>query len=248
MNLNIAVVDDTRLDSEKLTRCIHRWFNDNAPDTQNVMCFRDGASLLSVFTPGRFHIVFMDIIMNDLNGIQTAQKIRLCDDKALLIFTTTSQDYAFDAFPLHPFDYIIKPYEHEKLGRVLSDAVNFLCRPESVLNVRISRSTYSIALRDISAVLSSDHFVEVVMSDGKCLSCSMKFGEVQKQLCDDPRFLECNRGVLINMDCTASLTRSKDAFIMNDGSHYPIRVHGRSKVIADFTQYQISRMRINAGR
>ena len=242
MRLNIAVVDDTRLDSEKLSRSIHRWFTENAGNPQTVTCFRDGESLLKAFKPDKFQMVFMDILMNNLNGIQAAQKLRAADNKALIIFTTTSRDFAFEAFPIHPFDYIVKPCTPEKLGRVLTEAVNFLNTPEPEITVRVSRTTYTLRLRDISAVMSMDHFVNVVLSDGRSILCSMSFTEIHERL-TDPRFLLCNRGLIVNMDCVASLTRNRDAFLMNDGSTLPIRVRGRAKVIHDFTQYQFSRIR-----
>lgn len=243
MNLNVAVVDDRKTDSEKLKSGIHRWFTENHNDSRTVKCFPDGEALLRVLKPDMFQIVFMDIIMNSMDGIQTAERLRAMDAKALLIFTTSSREYAFDAFPLHPFDYIIKPCAQEKIAHVLKDAVRFLETPDPVLNVRVSRSVYSIPLRSISAILSNDHFVDVRLSDGRCILCSMAFHEAEAGLNGDSRFMLCNRGVIINMNCVASLSREKDAFIMNDGSHYAIRVKGRAQILSDFTQYQIARMR-----
>lgn len=246
MTLNIAVVDDKRLDSEKLQRGIHRWFTEHDNTPRTITCFPDGEALLRVYEPEKYQLVFMDIIMNSLNGIQTAENIRAHDSKALLIFTTASREFAFDAFPLHPFDYLVKPYDSDRLGQVLSEAVKALTTPEPVLHLKVSRSTYAIPFRDISAVLSRDHFVEVVMFNGQCMLGSMAFRDVEATLMEDSRFLFCNRGLIVNMDCVASLSRDKDAFIMNDGSHYAVRVHGRAKILAAFTQYQINRMREKA--
>ena len=240
---NIAVVDDKRTDSEKLLRGIHRWFSENHSSTENIACFPDGESLLKIFEPEKFHIIFMDIIMDSLSGIDTARRLRDSDSRTLLVFTTSSDEYAFEAFPLHPFDYVMKPCTPEKLGHVLSDAMRLLEAPEASLTVRVSRSVYKIPLRKISAVLSRDHFVEVVMSDGNCMLCSMKFGEVEDALMKHTRFLACNRGVIINMDCVSSLSRDKSSVIMKDGAQYAVKVRGRAAIIEAFTQYQISRMR-----
>ena len=240
---NIAVVDDKRTDSEKLQRAIHRWFTENHNASRNVSCFPDGMSLLKVFEPEKFHIVFMDILMDKINGIDTARKLRDSDSKLLLVFTTSSEEYAFDAFPLHPFDYVIKPCSPEKVGHVLSEAVKLLEAPEPALDAKVSRSTYRIPFRRISAVLSNDHFVEIVMSDGNCMLSSMRFGEAEEILMRDSRFLKCSRGVIINMDCVSSLTRDKSEVIMSDGTRYGFKVRGRSEIIQTFTQYQISRMR-----
>ena len=226
MEYKIAVVDDVRLDSEKLQRKIYNWFTDNKKDIENtsVKCFQNGEKLLRDFEPDEFQIVFMDILMNSMNGIDVAKKIRASDEHVLIIFTTASNEYAFEAFPVHPFDYILKPYVPS-------------------INVKVSRSTYKIPLKNISAVSARDHFVEVVMSEGNCLLCSMSFKEIKTALKDYPQFLECNRGIIINMDFISSVTRDKDVFIMKDGTYKPIKIREHKKIIDDFIQYQISRIR-----
>ncbi|MBQ3447087.1 MAG: response regulator transcription factor [Synergistaceae bacterium] len=240
---NIAVVDDKRTDSEKLQRGIHRWFTENHDTPRSISCFPDGESLLNVFEPYKFHIIFLDIIMDRLSGIDTAQRLRISDSRTLLVFTTSSDEFAFDAFPLHAFDYVIKPFTQERIARVMNEAAKVLEAPEAIFTARVSRSTYYIPLRKISAALAHDHFVEIVMLHGNSMLCSMKFGEAEEILMKDARFLSCTRGVIINMDCVSSLSRDKSSVIMNDGSHYPIKSRGRSEIISAFVQYQISRMK-----
>ncbi len=243
VDINIAVVDDARRDSEKLQRNIHHWFTESTDSLNNISCYSDGTELLKAFEPGKFHAVFLDILMNDINGIDTARKIRELDTGILIIFTTTSREYVFDAFTVHPFDYIIKPYDSGRIDEVLREVLRTLTAPEQSLTVRVGRSTYRIPLRKVSALLSRDHTVELVMTNGNSLLCSMTFGELHDALSDDPRFLLCNRGVIINMDSVSCLSREKDMFIMQDGSRYALKVRGRAKIISDFTQYQISRIR-----
>ena len=247
ISYNIAVVDDKRRDSEKLQQSIHRWFTENHEAERSISCFNDGLSLLKVFEPEKFNIVFMDIIMNKINGIDTARQLRDSDSRILLVFTSASDEFAFDVFPLHPFDYMMKPYSTERVGHVLSEAVRVLEAVEPSFAARVSRNTYQIPLRKISAVLSRDHFVEVVMSDGNSMICSMKFGEAEELLMKDSRFLLCARGVIINMDCVSSLSRDKSAVIMPDGTHYAFRVRSRNELVQTFTQYQISRIRGGGG-
>ncbi len=243
---NIAVVDDRRIDSEKLQRSILKWFSVNHKAPKSVSCFADGLSLLKIFEPEKFHIVFMDIIMDKMSGIDTAKRLRDSDSHLLIVFTTSSDEFAFEAFPIHPFDYVMKPYSPERVGHVLSEAVKFFETSEHFFPARVAHSTYQIPLRKISAVLSDNHFIDVVMSDGNSMICSMKFSEAEKILMNYPQFLMCNRGVIINMDNVSSLSRDKSAVIMSDGTHYALKVRSRNEIIKTFTQYQISRMREGA--
>ena len=157
MEINIAVVDDRRTDSEKLQRAIHKWFDENQNlnhNLKNITCFTNGEAILKDFLPGKFQIVFMDIIMNNMNGIETSKKLRELDPQLIIVFITTSSEYAFDAFPLHPFDYIIKPFNCEKIYHVLSEAIRIFDAPDPAITVRVSRSRYKIRLKCISEVLA----------------------------------------------------------------------------------------------
>ena len=96
-------------------------------------------------------------------------------------------------------------------------------------------------MRLISLVVSNNHTVEINLTDGKCLLSIMTFKEVEKLFAEDARVLLCNRGVVLNMSQISA--QEKGVFVMKDGTRYPIRVNGQSKVSETFSQYLISRMR-----
>ena len=81
---------------------------------------------LKEFEPGFFRVAFFDIRMDDMTGIQLAEQVRKQDTSLLICFLTTSREYAFDAFPIHPFDYLIKPVDQEKLNHVMDEVVRSL--------------------------------------------------------------------------------------------------------------------------
>ena len=63
-----------------------------------------------------YQVVFLDICMEGTNGIETAQRLRAADPDLLIVFVTSSPEYVWDAFPVHPFDYLLKPYKEESLS------------------------------------------------------------------------------------------------------------------------------------
>ena len=243
MKYNIAVVDDVISDGELLQKEIRKCFSVNDNSSGFVTSFSDGETLLKDFEPGKFQIIFMDIMMSSISGIEAAKQIRASDSSALIVFTTSSDEFVFEAFPLHPFDYVLKPYDFDRINKIISEALKFFEKTDPFITVRVSRSRYKILLRNILAVQARDHFVELIMTMGNSLLCSMRFGEFEEMLKDDPRFLLCNRGVIINMDYVLSPSRNQESFIMNDSTHFAIKVRDRSKILHAFTQYQISRIR-----
>ena len=59
--------------------------------------------------------------MEGTNGIETARILRRTDPDLLLVFVTSSPEYVWDAFPVHPFDYLLKPYREEKLFQLADE-------------------------------------------------------------------------------------------------------------------------------
>ncbi len=248
MELNIVIVDDREADREALRRDIRSWRGHGSDRAGTVLCYPSGEAMLERFEPGTVQLVFMDIYMGALNGIETARRLRAADRRLFIVFLTTSSDFAFDAFPIHPFDYILKPYEPRKVYEILDETLRSLAPEDPTVPIRlvsserfVSNGVYNIPLYNIFSVVSQRHTVEVCMADGQRLLSNMRFGEIEALLSADPRFLLCNRGLLVNMDQVSSL--DGDAFLMKDGSKCPIRVRGRAKTVADFSQYRIEKMR-----
>ena len=71
-------------------------------------------------------ILFLDIEMPGIGGMDTAKALRNLEKKMLIIFITAYPDYVFQGYEVHAFHYILKPYEKNKLKEVLENAVKEL--------------------------------------------------------------------------------------------------------------------------
>lgn len=242
MKLNIAVVDDREEDRVLLEHGIRSFFS-RRPKAQGILrTFSGGMELLQAFAPDDlFQLVFLDIMMDEMDGIELARRIRRMNTGVLLVFTTTSQEYVFDAFPLHPFDYLVKPYGQETLDGVLQEALRVLSIREPEIVVRASRTEVRVAVERIVAAVSQGHTVELALSDGSLLRCNVTFSEIQRKLAEESRFLMCNRGILVNMDHVLSI--DGELIHMVGGKSYGMRTKGRREMLSRFSQYQLSRMR-----
>lgn len=240
LQLSIAIVDDLKLDRERLSGDLRSYFARRPDLDMKLTEFESAEQLMEAYQPGAFDVLFLDILMGGLNGIQLAGKLREIDQKVLIIFLTSSPEFAFDAFPVHPFDYLMKPYEYERLEAVLAEVLHALSAEEPIISIRVPRDTHEVPLNKLVAIESRGHTVEVHLSDGQTLRSIMTFAEIEKILADDPRFLRCNRGVIVNMDQVLRL--DGDVFKMRDGTIFPLRVRNRSALVSKFSQYTISRM------
>ena len=237
MELHMAIVEDQDTDAERLERLLKQNF-----DGETLFCrrFTNGDEFLRSFTAGSAQAVFLDICMEGTNGIETAQQLRQKDPHLPIVFVTSSPEYVWDAFPVHPFDYLLKPYKEEKIRHLVGELRRILCRQEPELNVKIARKTVQLPFSRIHYALSRNHVVQVVTDDGECRA-SDNFAQVEQQLLKQDSFLVCNRGVIVNMDKV--LRVDDDCIEMLDGKHLPVRQKDRNELLAKFTQYQFRHMR-----
>lgn len=238
MAIMIAIVDDLESDREKLRRDLEAFFNNTSHEIDCRLFSSAEAFLNSEFNA---QIVFLDICMEGMNGVDLAKMLREKDEKLLIVFLSTSSDYAFDAFPVHPFDYLVKPYQKENLTRVLQETLRVMGVADPKVEIRFSRAAQQIPLRLIISAVAQGHSVEIAIIGSKPVRSIMRFSEVEALLCKDYRFLQCNRGVIVNMDHVLSL--NGDVLLMKNGTSFSLRTRNRRELVAQFMQYQISRLK-----
>lgn len=214
MELRFAVVEDRLPDAQRLESLLRLAFGGG----HTLVCdhYESGDAFLQAFPSKNYQVVFLDICMEGTNGIETARILRRTDPDLLLVFVTSSPEYVWDAFPVHPFDYLLKPYREEKLFQLADELRRVLFRAEPELEVRI------------------------VSDDGECRAVST-FSQVEQLLRAQENFIVCNRGVILNMDKVLRL--DSDCFEMLDGTRLPVRQKDKNTLFAQFTQYQFRHMR-----
>lgn len=190
MELRIAIVEDQEPEARRLELLLRRAFQGDGPICTR---FSSGDDLLARFTTGAYEVVFLDICMAGTNGIETARQLREKDPRILIVFVTSSPEYVWDAFPVHPFDYLLKPYKEEKITFLTAELRRVLCRQEPELDVRIARQTVQIPLSKVHYAASQNHIVRVVTDDGECRAAAT-FSQVEQELSAHENFLVCNRG------------------------------------------------------
>lgn len=238
MELRFAVVEDRLPDAQRLESLLRLAFGGGQP----LVCdhYESGDAFLAAFPSKNYQVVFLDICMEGTNGIETARILRRADPDLLLVFVTSSPEYVWDAFPVHPFDYLLKPYREEKLFQLADELRRVLFRAEPELEVRIARQQVHLPLRKIQYAMAQNHYVRIVSDDGECRAVST-FSQVEQLLRAQANFIVCNRGVILNMDKVLRL--DSDCFEMLDGTCLPVRQKDKNTLFAQFTQYQFRHMR-----
>ena len=239
--MNIAVIDDCFQDREQLKSLIYS-SADNMSFQVSCRCFSSGEDFFKSFVPGQYPVVFLDIYMGGITGIETARLIRQQDMECLLIFITTSREHTWDAFKVHPFDYLVKPCRREQIDYVLSEVRKLLDDTSAFLELTHGRQKVRFSYSELMSLSSDGHYVLANAYKRDTLRCYVpSFSGLWDVLCRDRRFLLCNRGIILNMDYIEKL--SDNNFILKNGQAFPIRQNGRNEVLQSFFAYQYEQAR-----
>ena len=121
--IKIAICDDDAIDCKELSIIVKDYFVKNKHSVL-VKTYQSGYELLKSHI--RFDAIFLDIDMPQMNGIETAIKLRKCDINSKIIYVTNYNTYKDRAFKVHAFDYINKPIISDDIFLVLDEIIHYL--------------------------------------------------------------------------------------------------------------------------
>ena len=148
--MKIAVIDDERPARREL---IHQ-IREVLPGSQ-IGEADSGASALELISSGDFDLLFIDINLNDMEGTTLAAAARRMMPRAQIVFATAYSQYAVKAFELGVNNYILKPFDPERVRRVLEKCRKDLERssPAQPAGRLAISSDRKIVLLDISRIV-----------------------------------------------------------------------------------------------
>ena len=115
--MRIAICDDEKNIRELIANKVTKQY----PDAE-IIFFQSGEELLLV--DESIDILFLDIQMSGIDGMETARELRKKDKSVILVFVTAVEEYVFQAFDVGAFNYIVKPIDDGKFSDVLHRAVD----------------------------------------------------------------------------------------------------------------------------
>ncbi|MBK5262171.1 MAG: response regulator transcription factor [Peptostreptococcaceae bacterium] len=196
MTIKIGICDDNLEDSKILREALISY----EPSLQ-ISSFTNGESLLLECSDNRclFDIIFLDIYMPGLNGIETAAKIRDIMKDTKIIFTSSSKDHYSDAFDVFAYNYLVKPIQAEKLNRVIEEAIAAIgLERRQQICFSYKGGAYRIFCRDVLYIESDDKIIFFHMVDKTLLQTYGKLDEILDQLPNE-LFARCHQSFIVNI-------------------------------------------------
>lgn len=158
--------------------------------------------------------VFLAIRMPDLNGIDTAKKIRQSHLRLPVIFVSESDEYYRAAFDVFAFQYLLQPFSLKAVEGVLKRLKEIKgLTEEGCVHFRYRSQLYTVRHSDISYISSSLHIVTFHLFSGETLCCRGKLSDFEDQLTGG-RFFRCHQSFYVNLDAVMGMKNS--SFLLKD--------------------------------
>lgn len=206
--LRIAICDDEE-DELAATRAAMEEYLAERGLSADVETFADGKSLLFAMSEP-FDLYLLDVVMPEQNGVELGKELRKTDTSGIIVYLTTSPDFAIESYDAQAFHYLLKPVKRERLFEVLDRAVAALRRRDEGAYVKTRDGTVRLLLDDIYYAELHDRAVRYVCRSGIVdgMTSSLPFREMVTPLLADRRFYLCGVSLAINLNHVRMVDRN----------------------------------------
>lgn len=212
----IAVCDDETEISNKIGKMISDFFDRKNMEVM-ILQFSSGEEILHY--KKRIDILFLDILMDKMDGMETARRLRKQEFRGYLIFITILKEMVFQAFEVQAYDYLIKPIEavyFEKIMERLFASIQNLNRAN--LLVQRGKEYSIVAFDEIIFCEIINRKVYLHLKSSEVVDYYERIEDLERKL--DGRFYKCHRSYLINLRYLKGY-KDKTAYMIN-GIQIPV--------------------------
>lgn len=233
--MNIAICDDEITCINRLVQLLQPY---KEREDLNVDTFISGEEFLDN-TSGieQYDIIFLDIEMFGVSGLDVAETLRSKGSKAIIIFITSHINYVSDTFRLGAFQFLVKPIDEKVFSYDFERALRTYKSAHSIYKIRWKESNYIVENGDIYYIEGYNRHLYVYTND-KGYECVGKLPEEEKKL-KPYNFVRCHQGYIVNMSKVKEI--NKTSIILNNDIVIPIGRKYREELLETFNLYLVGR-------
>jgi len=235
--MRIAVCEDDAQDQLIIKKILDEHFQKNGY-TGEISVYESGEALLAGFQRAAFDVVFLDIYMGGINGIETAKKIRTIDPTCPLVFITSSRDHSLDGFSVRASAYVVKPIREKEMQNALFQCRDVFMKNARYIEIRSDRTPVKLPLNKI---YYADIYYKTAQfhTADDTYKTRMTMDEIAREL-GDKQFCRCHQSYIVNMNHVKKITGND--ILMSNNDIVPIRQRGRDEIRTEIAQFLSNRM------
>ncbi|MEF2824784.1 MAG: LytTR family DNA-binding domain-containing protein [Peptococcaceae bacterium] len=195
--MRFAICDDERVHINEL----ENYFAQKENVQIETEPFESGEALLDAYKQRQqsFDALFIDLEMGGMNGIETANAIRAIDERVIIVFVTSHEEYAIDCFQCSPLRFLKKPLQPEKVDEALWAIVHLIESKRETISFVENKEYVRLYCDEIIYCEGSRNTVIMYTAEG-AHQVRMTLTEAEKALSPN-LFCRCHKGYLVNVGC-----------------------------------------------
>lgn len=197
--INTAICDDDNNVVDFVRNCLSEYFISHSVKF-DAYTFSSGESLIKNDTT--FDLIFLDIEMTGMDGIKTAQLLRFEDRKVKIVYITSHSECALQGYTAHPFDFLVKPINKERIIKVLDEFLSDYSHSsdeETVVEFKGESGTMILKLKDIYAIEYTGNRRVTIFTKAEQFRARGGISEILKLINSDG-FICPHKSFIINME------------------------------------------------
>lgn len=235
--MKITICDDSIKDLLHTEKLLLKYKSLHPDKEFELEKFSDPSRLYQKISTGKLtDIYILDMLMPRRTGIDIGNLIRTSGCESVIIYITSSEDYALDAYSVHAVRYLLKPIDENRLFEALDYSFSYAkLRVDSLCLIKTKEGLLQRPYSKIEYVENAGRKLEVHMTDGeilKSLFIRKSFEEETQEIAAQRNFLQIHKSFLVNLDYVKQLT--PDSIIMESGKRLPV---SRAKVATVKREY-----------
>lgn len=232
--MKIGILEDERDVAEKIKQYIATCFEKRGGgESLELHSYADAYELLENYRAD-FDVLFMDIQLNMMTGMEAAERIRRQDSRVLIVFVTNLAQYAVEGYQVNAFDFILKPVDYNgfamKLDRIARELEH---RSDDVfVNLKTKDGYVRLNVARIAYVEVRAHDL-IYHADGETVAVRGTLKNAASEL-EGRYFSLCNSCYLVNLAC---VKRANKTVVLNTGEELPISQGKRKQFLSELAKY-----------
>lgn len=212
--INIAIVDDNQFYVEDIKRLLSQNIENTEYEIYEYFKVDDFKEQLDYV---RFDIIFLDIILDKSDGIETGLLINDRQPSANIIFISAYPEYFKEVYKVEHSYFLIKDFEKERFSDAILKALKAVRKDVIIIDTK--KDKYNILLKDVIYFEGYLKHTKVFMTNGEVIECSVNIKNIEKSLPKDI-FIRTHQSFIVNMNHIKKYNRK--SIFMNYDKEIPV--------------------------
>lgn len=235
--IRVAICDDEPKTLQCLKEAVARYGKQKNLDLA-VELFASARDLEAQIETRPFQIYILDMLMPQMNGIELGQSVRKADAQAVIIYLTSTMDFAYQAFGVFAQRYLLKPLKEPELYEAMDFAAANIHKLHMALNVNTSDGIQRVFYHEIEYVENAARALHIFATDGKEIVSRLlrrSFENDMECLLQSREFIQTHKSFIVNLNYVKLYSQGQ--ITMRSGAQIPVSKSRQSETKRAYLQY-----------